>query len=198
MPHGVILLVLAACRCTPGQPPGRAQPVGHFDDASTLLRAVEAGDLVAATEAARRLDGGPLVEGASGVAGHALEDLHAAVGFLVSGTDAAEAGVGLARVAEACGSCHVAEGVMFQGAESTGHAGIAESLWWGIVGGEPAFERDAAARLAVDPPRARQRAGSEEAAQAVAEAARATALAGSTVDLFAVLVGACSTCHGSP
>jgi hypothetical protein len=159
---------------------------------------VEAGDLAAVTEAARRLDGGPLVEDASGAAGHALGDLHSAAGFLVAAADAAEAGIGVARVAEACGACHVAEGVVIPGIETKGHARIAQSLWWGVVAGDPALGRDAAARLAADPPRTRQRPGSEEAARAVAEAARATASGGSATDLLAVLVGACPICHGSP
>jgi mono/diheme cytochrome c family protein len=193
------LLLLAACRCGAGRSEGGAPP-GHFEAAPSLLRAVEAGDLPAAAEAARRLDGGPPTEDAGPAESGALEDLHAAAGFLVASADVEEAGDGLARVAEACGACHGIAGVAASGGPAVPdgraplHARAAEALWWAVVSGDPARGREVAALLATDPPRSRSGVG--EAAPRVETAARAAAAGGSPADLLAVLVGACPACHG--
>jgi len=193
----VPLIALAACRC--GADGGTAPSPGHFEDSPSLVRAVEAGDLPAAAEAARRLDGGAAAEQAGPEGQRALEDLHAAAGFLVAAADAGEAGDGLARVAEACGACHAAEGVgppagpAVPAGSAPLHPRAAEALGWAVASGDPARGREVATRLAADPPGARE--GSGDASVRVEAAARAAAAGGPPGDLLAVLAGACTACH---
>ncbi|MBN1334982.1 MAG: hypothetical protein JXB39_03375 [Deltaproteobacteria bacterium] len=190
-------IVLAACRCAPAHHEGGAAAPGHFEDAPSLLRAVEAGDLPAAAVAARGMDGGWPTEEAGRAGRRALEDLHAAVGFIVAAADAGEAADGLARVAESCGACHLAERVSVgrPSPEVSGHARATEALWWAVVSGDSARGREVAARLAEDPPRAREGMRSSDAADRVLEAARAARTDLPPSDLLATVVGACGDCH---
>ena len=96
---GAVLLLLLGC--------GGSQP--HYETVGALRAAVFEADLAQVRSQAVRLeDQRPQGRAGEPGAGEALERLHGTLGFLMVSEDAEDVGVGLARLARACGDCHAA------------------------------------------------------------------------------------------
>jgi len=89
--------------------------------------AVEAGDLPALKQAARDLEGDQEDAGS----------LHGALGYAQVVEDQEEAAYAAARIAEACGHCHVSRSVgLSTELRLSHHAEVAETLWDAMIVGD--------------------------------------------------------------
>ncbi len=168
-PRALLPLVLTACAATPPAP--TASPEGpalhetmqeHFVYLDDLEKAVIGGDLEQAKLSAQWVMDHHVEAKNPSWAPH-LARLEAAAGVVVAAPDVAQAAVGAAKIAGACGTCHEAHGIDLSfGAPpvATGddtrahmkrHQWAADRLWDAVVGNSDAAWNEAAAALADAP-----------------------------------------------
>ncbi len=99
-----------------------------------LRLAAEAGDLAALQQAARELEGDQEDAGS----------LDGALGYAQVVDDREEAAYAAAAIAEACGSCHIRQGLPLSAERRLGdHPDVAETLWDAVVVGDEEAARAA-------------------------------------------------------
>ena len=119
------VLWLATIACTCRTPPEPEAP--HYEGAVALRLAAEAGDLPALLEAARELEGDQEEAGS----------LDGALGYAQVVEDREEAAYAAAAIAQACGSCHIRQGLPLTAERRLeDHPDVAETLWDAVVVGD--------------------------------------------------------------
>lgn len=123
----VAAALLAGCRCAP-EP--AAPAADHYRAFPALVDAAARGDLAAARDVARDVDGDSDADDATAVA--------AAIGFVADAEDVAEVADAVAAAAAACGACHAERGVAaLEARPPWAHADAARWATWGLVWGDP-------------------------------------------------------------
>jgi mono/diheme cytochrome c family protein len=170
-----------ACTCRP------PSPFAHFDNVDALRSATQRGEIEAALEEARRLDGGVRML----LGGDAVDAFDMSVGFLLASVDVEDLGEGLAAVGRACGDCHRARGP--KGAPPSdpplSHAQAEDRLWTSLGSGHSESAREAVLFL-------RERAPTE-ALRDEALQVGSTCSQEEIESLYGRLVASCGACHAS-
>jgi cytochrome c2 len=212
-----VALAGAALACTP--PASTPAPLmqAHFGQAIDVQRAVVAGDLFRAREAARALLAREQNAWAAPLAPHA-ERLRSEAQRVIAAADERAAATGAAGIAAACGACHGAArsgprlAVITTPEAGTGevtsamrrHAWAVERMWEGLLGPSDETWNAGAAALAQAPMYAAhigQDAINTET-QRLANEVRNTAIRGQAAmaqaeraEVLAAVLARCATCH---
>lgn len=184
----------------------------HWTDAAAARDAVVQGDLAAANRAGGKLAAGLPIEALPAELSAYQDELATATKRVQAATNLADAGVGVGKMAQACGRCHNAAGAVLDvpdpvppeqidgiKGEMAVHAWAAEKLWLGMIRPSDADLRDAVAvisspGLVHDDPKVSQAAaeldaGVHELAAAVQEDVSARG------ERYGQLLTTCATCH---
>lgn len=167
--HALMTMLLFGCATPPANPGGATDGPAlhetmqeHFVYLDDLEKAVIAGDLDQAKLSAQWVMDNHVEAKNPSWAPH-LARLEAAAGVVVSAPDVAQASVGAAKIAGACGTCHEAHGIDLSfgappiesgddtKAHMKRHQWAADRLWDAVVGNSDAAWNEAAAAL-VDAP----------------------------------------------
>jgi hypothetical protein len=225
----VLALIAAALGCDQGreqptEPP--AKPAerftesdkvklmeAHYTAAIQAHDALIAGDLAGVRQHLTTLSQQALPANAPAEYGGLHAQLMAAAKAGAAASELEAAGAGMARVTEACGTCHAAlgKGPVYRTpapepsndpsrARMLHQRWVSERLWEGVTGPwDDAWKRGAAAlgtlEVLTEATRTEARASKESALRALGAEAQAAAVGGARADLYGRVLARCGDCH---
>lgn len=202
----------AATASKPGTALG-ARMLEHFGYGTTAQQAVIAGDLAGAKKAAATLAALPPVEGPDAAWNADLAVVRERASVIARATSLTEAGMGVAKLGQACGQCHHREergpkppvdelGSIFNAPEApmARHQWATTWMWFGVIGDDSAAY-DAGLQVLAEPPTWDPRADGKEFAEyqervaALAAFAKADRSPENRIEVYGATLGVCASCH---